>query len=130
MSLGMVGLGPCTRFCVRWRPSSPPQFSAYVHCGQTAGWIKTTLGTKMGLGPGHIVLHGDPVPPPRKRHSPSNFRPICCGQMAGRAVATFEATEAAASAVFTTLASVKNNYFDQLNFKYESRESRLYCRNS
>jgi len=48
----------------------------------------------------------------------------------GMAVATFEATEAAASVVFMTLASVKNNYFDQLNFKYESRESRLYCRNS
>jgi len=29
-----------------------------------------------------------------------------------RAVATFEATDAAASVVFTTLASVKNNYFD------------------
>jgi len=40
------------------------------------------------------------------------------------AVATFEATEAAAAAsvVFTTLASVKNNHFDQLNFKYESHE--------
>ena len=46
------------------------------------------------------------------------------------AVATFEATEAAASVVFTTLASVKNNYFDQFNFKYESHESRFYCRNS
>ena len=32
------------------------------------------------------------------------------------AVATFEATEAAASVVFTTLASVKNNYFDQFNY--------------
>ena len=42
------------------------------------------------------------------------------------AVATFEAPiEAAASVVFTTLASVKDNYFDQLNFKYESHESRL-----
>jgi len=39
------------------------------------------------------------------------------------AIATFEATEAAASVVFTTLASVKNNYYDQLNFKYESHES-------
>jgi len=46
------------------------------------------------------------------------------------AVATFEATEAAASVVFTTLASVKNDYFDQSNFKYESHESRFYCRNS
>ena len=32
------------------------------------------------------------------------------------AVATFEATEAAASVVFTTLASVKNNYFDHFNY--------------
>ena len=46
------------------------------------------------------------------------------------AVATFEANEAAASVVFTTLASVKNNYFDQFNFKYESHESRFYCCNS
>jgi len=46
-------------------------------------------------------------------------------------VATFEATEAAASVVFTTLASViENNYFGHLNFKYESHVSRLYCRNS
>jgi len=40
-----------------------------------------------------------------------------------RAVATFEATEAAASVVFTTLASVTdNNYFEQLKFKYESHD--------
>jgi len=32
------------------------------------------------------------------------------------AVATFEATEATASVVFTTLASVKNNNFDQFNY--------------
>ena len=34
----------------------PPQFSADVHCGQTAGWIKMALGTEVGLGPGYIVL--------------------------------------------------------------------------
>jgi len=27
-----------------------------VCCGQTAGWIKMPLGTKVGLSPGHIVL--------------------------------------------------------------------------
>ena len=27
------------------------------------------LGTKVDLGPGHIVLGGDPAPPPRKGHS-------------------------------------------------------------
>jgi len=49
---------------VRWGPAPlpqrgtvPPQFSA-----QTAGWIKMPLGTKVGLGPGHIVLEGDPAP--------------------------------------------------------------------
>jgi len=39
----------------------PPQFSAYVYCGQTAGWIKTPLGTEVDLVPGHIVLEGVPA---------------------------------------------------------------------
>jgi len=39
-----------------------PQFSAQVCCGQTAGWIKMTLGTEIGLGPGDNVLNGDPAP--------------------------------------------------------------------
>ena len=30
-------------------------------CGQTVGWIKMPLGKEVGLGPGHIVLDGDPV---------------------------------------------------------------------
>jgi len=30
-----------------------------------------------------IVLDGDPVPPPRKGHSPQFSAHICCGQMAG-----------------------------------------------
>jgi len=33
-----------------------------VYCGQTAGWIKMPLGTEVGLGPGVIVLDGDPAP--------------------------------------------------------------------
>jgi len=32
-----------------------------VHCGQTVRWIKMKLGTEVGLGPGHIVLDGDPA---------------------------------------------------------------------
>jgi len=36
--------------------SPPPQSSAHVHCGQTAGWFKMALGTQVGLGPGYIVL--------------------------------------------------------------------------
>jgi len=48
----------------------PPQFLTHVHCGQTAGWIKTALGTEVGLGPGHIVLDRDP------RAAPPPFRPM------------------------------------------------------
>jgi len=32
-----------------------------VHCGQTVGWIKIPLGMEVGLGPGQIVLDGDPA---------------------------------------------------------------------
>jgi len=66
---------------VKWQPSSSPnkghspQFSACVCCGQTAGWIKMPLGMEVGLGPGDIVLDGDPAPPPQKRghNSPPLF---------------------------------------------------------
>ena len=63
MALGIeVGLGP--RHVLDGDPAPlpkngaepPPQFSAHVHCGQTAGWIKMALGTEVGLGPRHIVL--------------------------------------------------------------------------
>jgi len=47
-----------------------PQFSVHVYCGQTAGWIKTPLGTEVALGPGHIVLDEDPAPPRKGNSSP------------------------------------------------------------
>ena len=53
----------------------PPQFSAHVYCGQTAGWIKMALGMKVGLGPGHIVLDGDTATLPKKAEPP-NFWPM------------------------------------------------------
>jgi len=40
------------------------------------------LGAQVGLGPGHIVLDGDTVPPPPKGHIPQFSAHICCGQMA------------------------------------------------
>jgi len=52
-----------------------------VYCGQTVGWIKMKLGTQVGLGPGHIVLDGDPAPLP-KGH-PQFSANICCSQRAG-----------------------------------------------
>jgi len=44
-----------------------PQFSVHVCCGQMAGWIKMSLGMKVGLGLGDFVLHGYLAP---------NFRPM------------------------------------------------------
>jgi len=41
------------------------------------------LGTQVGLGPGHIMLDGDPGPIPPKGHSPQFSAHICCGQMGG-----------------------------------------------
>jgi len=31
-----------------------------VYCGQTVGWIRMPLGMTVGLGPGDVVLDGDP----------------------------------------------------------------------
>ena len=47
----------------------------FVHCGQTVGQIKTKLGMQVGLGPCHIVLDGEPAPPPQRGKAP-NFRTI------------------------------------------------------
>jgi len=66
MAFGMeVGLGPGD--CVFNGDQAAPrtggtptttQFLAHVYCGQTAGWMKTPLGTEVDLGAGHIVLDG------------------------------------------------------------------------
>jgi len=54
-----------------------------VYCGQTVGWIKMKLGIQVGLGPGHIVLDGDPAPPPQTGDRALQFSAhVCCGQMA------------------------------------------------
>ena len=53
------------------------QFLAHVYCDQTAGWMKTPLGAKVDLGPGHIVLDG--VPALRETGTaapPPSFRPV------------------------------------------------------
>jgi len=70
-------------------PHSPkkwhsPQFSAYVCCGQTAGWIKMALGTEVSFGPGHVVLDGDPAPPEKGAQQPFHFSAqVDCGQKDG-----------------------------------------------
>ena len=40
------------------------------------GWMdQDETWVQVGLGPGHIVLHGDPAPQPLKGHSPPIFGP-------------------------------------------------------
>jgi len=50
-----VGLFVCLSVCLS---------VTFLHCGQTVGRIKMKLGMQVGLGPGHIVLGGDPAPLP------------------------------------------------------------------
>jgi len=72
-----VGLSPADFLCSMGTQPPPqkgdraPKFSAYVYCGQTAGWIKMALGTEVGLSPGDFVLDGDPDPSPKRGRSPS-----------------------------------------------------------
>ena len=79
------------RFALCYRPLSclsclsvcPVLSVTLVHCGQTVGRIKmiVKLGMQVDLGPGHIVLDGDPAPLPPKRHSPQFSAHIYCGQI-------------------------------------------------
>jgi len=50
--------------------SSVCMYVTFVYCGQTVGWIKMKLGMQVGLGPGHIVLDGDPAPHPQRGTAP------------------------------------------------------------
>ena len=45
-----------------------------VYCDQTVEWIKMKLGMEVGLGPGDIVLDGDPAAPLPQRGTATNFR--------------------------------------------------------
>ena len=72
------------RLCVRWGPSFPfpkrgrrpsPQFSAHVHCGQTAGCIKLPLGVEVGLSPGRLCDRWGRSPSSERGGAP-NFQPM------------------------------------------------------
>ena len=52
-----------------------------VYCGQTVGWIRMPLGIELGLGLGHIVLHGDPATPrPKGAQQPPLLAHVCYDQ--------------------------------------------------
>ena len=66
-------------------PAAPalPQFSAYVRCGQMAGWTTMPLGMVVGLGPGDFVLDGHPAHPRKKGTAPTQFSAhVYCSHMA------------------------------------------------
>jgi len=47
-----------------------------VYCCQTVRRITMKLGTEVGLGPGHIMLDGDPAPTYERGTTAPTFRPI------------------------------------------------------
>ena len=83
-----VGLGPghIVQHCVRWVPSFTPQGAQLPNFGacllwpvgyvdQDATWYKG-----MCLGPGRILLHGDPAPPPKRGTVAQFSAHVYCGQ--------------------------------------------------
>jgi len=84
MTLGMeVGLGPCHIVLDGTQLPSPkkghsPHFSTDVYCGQTAGWIKMPLSTKLGLGPPTLCYMW--IQLLQKGHSPKFSAHVYCGQ--------------------------------------------------
>jgi len=52
-----------------------------AYCGDTVGCIKMKLDMQVGPGPGHVVLDGDPTPPPKGQNPPPSI--FCCGQTTG-----------------------------------------------
>ena len=58
------------------RAEPPPQFSAHLYCGQTAGCIKMPLGMEVGLSPGDLCSMGTQPPPfPKNGEEPPIFCP-------------------------------------------------------
>jgi len=56
-----------------------------VYCGKTVRWIMMPLGTEVGLGPGDVVLDGDPSPRKGAQQPPPHFSArVYCGWPNGR----------------------------------------------
>jgi len=51
-----------------------------MYCGQTVRSIRMPLGTEVGLGPGHIVLGGEPAPHGKGYSIPHFSAHVYCGQ--------------------------------------------------
>jgi len=74
-----VGLGSIGTQLPQKKRKHSTQFLAHVYCGQTAGWMKTPLGTGVDIVIGNLVL--DEIPAVRERgtaHTPL-FAHVYCG---------------------------------------------------
>jgi len=76
-----------------------------VYCGQTAGSIKMPLGTEVGLGPGDIVLDGDPALSPKMGTAAPTFHPVSIVTKRSPISATAELLLAVLCGVLTPTAS-------------------------
>ena len=52
-----------------------PQFSAYLYCGQTAGYIKMPLGMEVASAQGTLCSVGTQLPLPKRGAEPPIFSP-------------------------------------------------------
>jgi len=73
-----MGIGDLARSPKKGTAALLPHFLVHVFCGLMVEWIKMPLGTKVSLGPGHIVLSRGPGTLPKKRGTapPPTFRPM------------------------------------------------------
>jgi len=79
-----MGIGDLARSPKKGTAALLPHFLVHVFCGLMVEWIKMPLGTKVSLGPGHIVLSRGPGTLPKKRGTapPPHFSAhVYCGQM-------------------------------------------------
>jgi len=70
----------CLSVCLSVCPVLSVLSVTLVYCCQTVEWIKMKLGTQVGLGPGHIVLDGDPAPQKVGTAAPRFSSHVYCGQ--------------------------------------------------
>jgi len=64
--------------CVKCGSSSTPRVTAPSPSFRPMSVVakRMPLGTKVGLDPGHIVLHGPSAPPKKRGAQPRSFRPL------------------------------------------------------
>ena len=74
-----------------------------MYCGQTVGCTRMPLGTEIGLGPGDIMLQGDPALPTARGTAPTTFRPTLLwhGRLSQQLLSSFCTAHGRASLYFT-----------------------------